>query len=246
MGTWLKENQDTTDKLNALTETFQGMMEQIVVSIGHINYEQVYNQAYLIAENEQLSFKTPGLKSNDSGYNFLKKLYAALNNQDETSIIQTAKHIDSYKENYPLRELDHAVAQKTEKKYFKTLLMIFSFIIGLPGILVYKPALILSKKFCDSKIKHRTFYAPVRIVVSMVSHLITSLIIFILLTLIFNIIYSLLIIVSLQLSLFAFAFYKDFMPYVRLAFNGEVQSNMDSLKNKRNILVNEIYGNDPK
>lgn len=111
------------------------------------------------------------------------------------------------------------------------------FLSGLGGFLVYAPSLFFSKWFAKTKIKHITFYAPVRVAVNMGTHLITTLILFGILVNYMNIFETIVVLLLLQLSLFCFAYFMDYSRYVKYLFNKDIINNKEELLRRRKQIV---------
>lgn len=241
MKSWIKKHAHTEDKLNALTNYFQQAMDQVVISTDPQKNASTYDDAHLIAENDQLKFTNSGLLRSESGYRFLKNLYHKLNRLSDFEFADLHYKIDHYKDIYTnLKSLDSSVHLNFLQKFNILFRTILSFTLGLPGFVLYSPSLILSKGFAKSKIKHVTFYAPVRIAVNMGLHLLSSFIILFILQSHFKLIETVLIFVFLQISLYSFGIFIDYSRYSKYLFHLSILKNKKELSKLRKEIIRRI------
>jgi 1-acyl-sn-glycerol-3-phosphate acyltransferase len=241
MKTWLLNNSETEDKLNALTNFFQEKMNEVVISILHPDHETVYNNAYIIAENEKLKYAPGGVFHTEKGYEFLNKLTTNLNSLPQNELTALGNSIDNYhKPHHNLRSFDASVTFGIIDKLWIVIMTILFFILGLPGFIVNAPSLFISKYFAKTKIRHITFYTPVRVAVNMGAHLVFSIILILILLNFFSAIQTILLFVCLQFSLFCFAIFIDYSRYAKYLFNIGIMKKRQALLKVREEILSKI------
>jgi hypothetical protein len=216
-------------------------MDKVVVSTDPNKNPMTYDDAYILYENEHLQFTNAGLLKSESGYSFIKKLYFVLNRLSESEFSELGRKINNYKGSYNnLKSLDCSIQLTVLEKVNILFCAFLSFIIGLPGFLIYSPSLLLAKGFAKFKIKHVTFYAPVRIAVNMGLHLISSFIVLYILHQHLNLVETIMMFVFLQLSLYAFAIFIDYSRYAKYLFNVNILQNKKGLINLRKEIITKM------
>ncbi|MBK9220982.1 MAG: 1-acyl-sn-glycerol-3-phosphate acyltransferase [Saprospiraceae bacterium] len=238
MKSWYDENKHLEDKLTALTAFFQEKMEAVVISISHINNEKIYDQAFEITEKEISPYTNAGVLKNVNAFSNLVKFITKLNQLSERNILELGSLISQYiKPVQNIKSIDASIRFSLQSKLIIIFKTIFCFAIGISGFLVYLIPLAFSKAFAKIKIKHLEFYAPVRLAISMGTHLLTSIVVFLILTCYFNIIESLLLFIFIQFSLFVFGLFIDFARYTKSFFDFEVLKSKNlALEKRQNIL----------
>lgn len=243
MKSWLAMNANQEDKINALTAFLQGKMNQVVVSIAHQDLQSIYDKAYTMAENDQLPYKSSGLQNTEEGYTFIRTLFTKLNQLSGDSLSTLNSKITTYQGTFNnLKSLDCSLIFNLIDKLKIIFFLIVFFILGLPGFILYAPSLVFSKQYIRKKIKHNTFYAPVRIAVNMATHLVCTILFFFVFEIFFKWSETLLIVSYLQISLFSFAIFIDFSRYSSYLFNLSVFNKKKELLDLRNEIFSLMNG----
>ena len=239
MKKWILDNTQTEDKLNALTAYFQNAMDKVIISINPERQESIYDDAYLLAENDQLKYSSSGVLKTEEGYAMMNKLITSLNQLSENAFKELGKMIIKYKGTYDdLKSFDSCVKLGVIEKIKILIYLLLSFIIGLPGFILYSPSFIFSKYFTKAKIKHITFYAPVRIAFNMGTHIFNSIILYFILIPFLSLGQFILLFVFLQISLYSFGIFMDFSRYAKYLFNLSILKKRKSLLVPRSEIIN--------
>jgi 1-acyl-sn-glycerol-3-phosphate acyltransferase len=238
---WIQVNSSSEDKLTELTYSFQKAMDQTVISIKHHAFQDVYDDVYILAEMDQLPYKDKGVHQTESGYLFLNTLVSSLNTLNEEDLKSIRLKLDELKAIVKnLNSLNAALTYSFSRKIQLLVKLIVYFFCGLPGAVLYGPSLVISKWFAKTKIKHITFYAPVRIAINMILHLLFSVVYFFSFIYIFNFLSALVLLILIQWSLFCFAKFLDLSEYSRYLFNTKIIQNSEKLKMIRTSILQSI------
>lgn len=212
---WADENQHGGDSIQALTTFLESQLQQVVPSIKHTEHEEIYNAAICLEETRKLSFAFQSVNHTQNGFNHLKKIISAINDFSKEKINHlTSLYLKGGLRKSDVRKYSFFTYNTNAKIFFTALLMLLSFIVGLPGIIMYALPLYMARLISYRLVKHVEFIAPVRIALSIGLFIIWSLTGFIIFSILWNEYIAFGVIIGLFISLRIYLLFMDWFQII--------------------------------
>lgn len=210
MNAWLATVSPQADKLTELTEVFQNMLQEVMISIRPDQDSNAFEDLVETLEPMVMPGQNSGVFRDEQTFVSMHALadqYQHMHKDELHDLHQEIRSINRWTKAIPAMNFKLYFSKWIQMAYAKW--MVILFVVSLPALLIYGIPLILAKQFSKSKIKHIEFYAPVRLAVSMFLHLLFTILVASVGYHLLGLVWTVLFILLLQVSLFAWGRFRD-------------------------------------